>query len=328
MLIEVDQMTKRFHTRRGLLASHQITAVRGASFQIDWGETVGLVGESGCGKSTVGRCLLRLINPDEGQIRFDGTEIAQLKNAALRPFRRRMQMVFQNPLNSLNPAYTVEGTLHDAMRQLSNQSIAQQRERVNILLEQVGLDRRFLWRKPREMSGGQLQRVSIARALAPRPDFLFLDEPTSALDLSVRGQIINLLADLQEQHKLAYLFVSHDLSVIKFLAHRVLVMYLGEIVEAAPAQRLFANPTHPYTQALLAAAQARQNTDAPTALIRGEVRPQHATQPGCVFAHRCPYVHNRCHNEAPPPINVTPDHVARCWLVTDPSESLQEGEKG
>lgn len=329
MLIEVEQLTKHFRVQRGLFRAHQVRAVHNVSFQIDRGETVGLVGESGCGKSTVGRCLLRLINPDNGQIRFDGTDMVRLRQAELRPLRRRLQMVFQNPLGSMNPAYTVEATLLDAMRQLPDQSAARRRERINMLLEQVGLDRRFLQRTPKEMSGGQLQRVSIARALAPNPDFVFLDEPTSALDLSVRGQIINLLADLQEQRHLAYLFVSHDLGVVKFLAHRVLVMYLGEVVEAGPTRSLFTTPGHPYTQALLAAAHVRQTAEPPAALIRGEVARPEAHPLGCIFAHRCPYVYHRCRTEAPPPIRVAPDHIVRCWLVTDTADSPhQEGGKG
>ena len=308
MLIEVDGLTKRFR-RHGFLAGRaSVTAVDGVSFLIERGETLGLVGESGCGKSTVGRCLVRLLEPDEGRIDFDGVEIQNLGSGALRPFRRRMQIVFQNPLGSMNPVYSVEGTLRDSLRHLP---ASERDERIGDLLTQVGLDRRFSSRRRNEMSGGQLQRVSIARALASDPEFVFLDEPTSALDLSVRGQIVNLLIDLQEKKRLAYLFVSHDLGVVRFLAHRVLVMYLGQVVESAPTEEIFSRAAHPYTQALLAAAGLNGGA------VQGEVTEFSRPGSGCRFANRCPYVEARCREEEPPIFQVSESHQARCWLVGD-----------
>ena len=306
MLIEVEGLTKRFERQRFLAGRDSVTAVEGATFQIDRGETLGLVGESGCGKSTVGRCLVRLLEPDEGRIDFDGVEIQNLGTGGLRPFRRRMQIVFQNPLGSMNPVYSVEGTLRDSLRHLP---ASERDQRIGDLLNQVGLDRRFSNRRRTEMSGGQLQRVSIARALATDPEFIFLDEPTSALDLSVRGQIVNLLIDLQQEKKLAYLFVSHDLGVVRFLAHRVLVMYLGQVVESAPTEELFLRAAHPYTQALLAAAGLDGGS------LQGEVTERGRPEKGCRFANRCPYVEARCREEEPPAFRVSESHQARCWLL-------------
>ena len=316
VLIEAKNLTKHFRIKQGLLNTRMITAVEDVSFHIKRGETLGLVGESGCGKSTVGRCLLRLLTPDEGSIGFDGLEIHNMDESRFRPIRCRIQMVFQNPIGSLNPVYTVESTLRDALRQRRDIESQQRGERVLMLLDQVGLDKRLMLRRPSEMSGGQLQRVSIARALAPDPDFIFLDEPTSALDLSVRGQIINLLADLQETNGLTYLYVSHDLRVIKFLAHRVLVMYMGQIVEAAPTKLIFSSPSHPYTQGLLAAAQMGEKSDKPVHSIKGEVDALRSTGSGCKFADRCPSVVDRCRIQEPPLFQLTTDHSARCWLLS------------
>lgn len=247
--IVVDRLSKSFKLRH----ARTVQAVSNVSFSLRRGETVGLVGESGSGKSTIGRCLLRLYEPDEGSIVFDGDEIQNLAQRELRPYRRRMQMVFQDPLGSLNPAFSVEATLADALRQASVPR-RERRERALDLLAAVGLDRRFLRRRPSELSGGQSQRIGVARALASEPDFLFLDEPTSSLDLSVRGQIINLLADLQEARNIAFLFATHDLATVRFLADTLLVLYEGEVVEAGPAEQVFTEPEHEYTRTLLDAA--------------------------------------------------------------------------
>jgi ABC-type oligopeptide transport system ATPase subunit len=249
-LVAVARLGKTFQLRHG----GTVRAVDDVSFTLNPGQTVGLVGESGSGKSTLGRCLLRLYEPNDGVIAFDGTEIQGLSQHALRPYRRRMQMVFQDPLGSLNPAFTVGSTLTDALRQAGFPR-RERRERALELLDAVGLDSRFLRRHPNEMSGGQSQRVGVARALASEPDFVFLDEPTSSLDLSVRGQIINLLADLQEERGLAYLFATHDLSTVRFLADTLIVLYQGRVVEMGPAVKVFAEPEHAYTRALLDAAR-------------------------------------------------------------------------
>jgi peptide/nickel transport system ATP-binding protein len=313
-LISVRGLGKEFRS------GHQLVrAVDGIDFDVIEGETVGLVGESGCGKSTVGRCLLRLLKPERGRIVFGGREIQDLGHAELRPLRRRMQMVFQDPLGSLNPAYTTESTLSDALRPLGLPR-AKRRARVLELLDQVGLDARYLRRRPKEMSGGQLQRVGIARALASDPSFLFLDEPTSSLDLSVRGQIVNLLCDLQERNRLTYLFASHDLGIVRFVAHRMIVMYLGRIVETGPAEDVFGSPAHPYTKALLVAAGIRDTIDVDEVRIRGEPVREASLLGGCRYANRCPFVHGRCVEE-PPLIRTSKEHDARCWLVAEPLQA-------
>ncbi|MFT3964379.1 MAG: dipeptide/oligopeptide/nickel ABC transporter ATP-binding protein [Sphingobium sp.] len=245
MLLDVQGLTKSFR-RPGL---HPLHVIQNISFTVDRGETLAILGRSGCGKSTVGRCILRLEPVDQAAVRLDGTDIAG-RGASARTARARMQMVFQDPYGSINPAFTTRRTLADALRprrlrptDLADRSVA--------LLESVGLAARHLESRPEEMSGGQLQRLSIARALANDPDFLFLDEPTSALDMSVRGQIVNLLAEAQEQRGLAYLLISHDIGVIRALSHRILVMHEGRIVECGPTNRLLAHPEHSATVALL-----------------------------------------------------------------------------
>ncbi len=312
-MISVTGLEKTFEQRHGGI----VRAVDGVSFEVGRGETVGLVGESGCGKSTVGRCVLRLLKPDSGVVAFDGTEIQALALRRLRPFRRKLQMVFQDPLGSLNPAFSVRATLRDALRQVGL-SGGEREERIGELLLSVGLDSRFLERRPSQMSGGQLQRVGIARALASDPDFIFLDEPTSSLDLSVRGQIINLLGDLQAERRLGYLFASHDLGVVRFLADRVFVMYQGRIMESGPTAGLFDEPQHPYTEELLAGASFRSTQGSPGR----RQPPRRAAAPlddvpkaqGCLFADRCPYVHDRCLASEPPLIRTGTDRGSRCWL--------------
>jgi oligopeptide/dipeptide ABC transporter ATP-binding protein len=216
----------------------------------------------------------------------------------------------------LNPAFTIGQTLADALRHVGV-ARRDRPERTAELLGQVGLDARYLDRRPKEMSGGQLQRVGIARALASNPDFLFLDEPTSSLDLSVRGQVVNLLADLQEQRGLAYLFASHDLGVVRFVAHRLIVMYLGRVVEEGPADNIFAAPSHPYTRALLAAAGTGEAVETDRRAIRGELRARSEPTTGCLYCDRCPYVHDRCRREEPPLLSVSAAHNSRCWLVPE-----------
>lgn len=326
MLISVEDLRKAFRGPDGSVAR----AVDGVSFGVAAGETLGLVGESGCGKSTVGRCLLRLTDPDEGTITFDGTRIERMSQRELRSLRQRMQIVFQDPLGSTNPAFTLRQTLGDALRQAGVER-AQRERRVRDLLDSVGLSARLLDRRRDELSGGQLQRGAVARALAPQPEFVFLDEPTSSLDLSVRGQIINLLADLQDEFGHAYLFASHDLSVVRVLAHRVIVMYRGRIVESGPTAAILSAPAHPYTQALLEAAgddrapQAVEHPGSPSDRLRTTLRddpdaPASALDEqgvsGCRYQPRCPFRHERCVEE--PDLMVAGEgnrHIARCWLV-------------
>jgi peptide/nickel transport system ATP-binding protein len=271
MLISVRDLEKTFASSAG-----PVQAGAGVSFDLAAGETVGLVGESGCGKSTVGRCILRLLEPTSGTIAFDGQPIESLSQRRLRPLRQRMQLVFQDPVGSMNPAFTVRATLADALRTRRLDRAGQERV-MRELLEAVGLDERYLERRRTGLSGGQLQRVAIARALAPEPDFVFLDEPTSALDVSVRGQIVNLLADLQRDRGLAYLFASHDLGVVRFLADRVVVMYRGQVVESGPAEQILTEPTQEYTKELVAAAR----------LHDGDVSPvTHSADTAAVPPHR------------------------------------------
>ncbi len=263
MLLNVQGLTKEFH-RSG---DAPFRAVSTVSFALDRGETVGIVGESGSGKSTVGRCILRLLKPTSGSVEFDGHRIDLLRRRQLRRIRPRMQMVFQDPYGSVNPAFTVRATLLDALRS-SGLTRSQKSARMRELLDSVGLAHSLLDRRASAMSGGQLQRLAIARALAPRPDFIFLDEPTSALDVSIRGQVVNLLAELQERLGIAYLFVSHDLSVVRVLANRVMVMFRGEIVESGPTSQVLAAPKNDYTRSLIEAA----GLSLPTAVPKGSVQ--------------------------------------------------------
>lgn len=319
MLISVQDLHKSFRGPDG----STVTAVDGVSFDVAAGETLGLVGESGCGKSTVGRCVLRLTDPDSGRIAFEGTDIERMSQRRLRPLRRRLQIVFQDPLGSTNPAFSLRQTLGDALREARvNRDRREQRTRE--LLDSVGLPSRLLDRRRDELSGGQLQRGSIARALAPEPAFVFLDEPTSSLDVSVRGQIINLLAELQDELGHAYLFASHDLGVVRVLAHRVIVMYLGRIVEAGTTETILGAPRHPYTQALLeAAGEESVSAAAPLGALDDMVTPAAGEPPmhagersGCRYRERCPYRHGRCETE-PGLLSAGDAHVARCWLVED-----------
>lgn len=307
MLIEVEGLRKTYRHRRS-----SVVAVAGVSFGIERGETVGLVGESGSGKSTVGRCIVGLTEPDAGRIAVAGEELAAGSRNGRRLLHRRVQMVFQDPAGSMNPAYTVRGWLADALRPLGL-GRRERHARIAELLEQVGLGVRFLERRSRELSGGQLQRVAIARALAAEPHFIFLDEPTSALDLSVRGQIVNLLRDLQDERGYAYLFASHDLGVVRAVARRVLVMYLGRIVEVGTSEQVLTEPAHPYTRALLASAGIASVE--PGARARGEIAAAASLGRGCAYADRCPLVHDRCRDEQPALEEARPGHTAACWLV-------------
>jgi peptide/nickel transport system ATP-binding protein len=309
-LLEVAGLVKHYAVRGGA-----VRAVDGVSFALDRRETLSLVGESGCGKSTVGRCILRLVRPTEGRITLGGQRIDDLPEHRLRPLRRRMQVVFQDPFSSLNPRQRVRDIIAEPLRNFSLASGAALQTRVAELLDQVGLPASAMHRLPHEFSGGQRQRIGIARALAPGPDLLVCDEAVSALDVSVKAQIVNLLLGLQDRLGLAMLFISHDLAIVEHLTHRVAVMYLGRIVEIAERSALFATPRHPYTRALLSAVPvpnpgaARQRT-----VLRGDVPSPLAPPQGCRFHTRCPVAFDRCRVEEPPPRHVAPGHTVACHL--------------
>ncbi len=307
-LLEAADLQKHFRTRAGL-----VRAVDGVSFTLARGETLALVGESGCGKSTTARLVLRLIEPTAGTVRFDGHDVTAMGGGELRRLRRRMQIVFQDPFASLNPRMTVGATLDEPLRIHGAGDAASRRARVADLLHLVGLAPEHARRFPHEFSGGQRQRIGIARALALEPALVVCDEPVSALDVSVQAQVVNLLEDLQRRLGLSYLFIAHDLAVVKHVATRVAVMYLGRIVELAPRDALFARPLHPYTRALLSAiprpdpAQklARQ---APSGDVPSPLNPP----PGCHFHTRCPFAVDRCRSEAPALRAVAPGHLSAC----------------
>jgi oligopeptide transport system ATP-binding protein len=304
VLLRVDGLSMHFPIYKGILRRQigSIRALDGVSFDIARGETLGLVGESGCGKSTAGRTILRLYDPTDGRIVFDGREITRMDGEALRRMRPRMQMIFQDPQASLNPRMTVGSIIAEPLEEHGAAKGDAKRERVRDLLDAVGLSPRFGNRYPHEFSGGQRQRIGIARALALNPDFIVCDEPIAALDVSIQAQVVNLLQDLQARFGLTYLFISHDLSMVRHLADRVAVMYLGKIVELAPRALLYGSPLHPYTQALLSAVpvpQPRLERKRERIILKGDV-PSPAKPPsGCRFRTRCPVAFDRCAVEEP-----------------------------
>ncbi len=316
-LLQVEDLAKHFPVKKGLLRRTigQVRAVDGVSFSIGAGETLGLVGESGCGKTTVGRTLLRLIEPTAGSIRIEGQDITRLSRSELRPFRRQMQIIFQDPFSSLNPRMRAGEIVGEPLRVHGLRSQDERRERVAQLFERVGLRKAQMDAYPHQFSGGQRQRIGVARALALNPKLIVGDEPVSALDVSIQAQVINLLMDLQRELGLSYLFISHNLAVVEHISHRVAVMYLGRIVEHTDKVRLFTHALHPYTEALLAAVPV------PDPLIKrekwvvqGDVPSPLNPPPGCHFHPRCPYAEARCKVEAPALREVEHGHYVACHL--------------
>jgi oligopeptide transport system ATP-binding protein len=321
-LVEVRGLAMHFPISDGVLFSRKIgdvKAVDGVDFSILRGETLGLVGESGCGKTTTGRCILRLEKPTQGQILFDGQDISGMGSGELVSLRRRMQVIFQDPYSSLNPRMKVGDIIEEPIRVHGVEpNTARRKERVRELLSICGLDPKFVDRYPHEMSGGQRQRVGIARALALEPEFIVCDEAVSALDVSIQAQVVNLLEDLREKFRLTYLFIAHDLSVVRHLCQRVAVMYLGRIVEMAPADELFDNPLHPYTQALLSAVpipDPRVEAGRQFRPPKGEVPSPINPPSGCVFHPRCPKAVDNCKRQRPALRELRPGHWVACSEV-------------
>jgi peptide/nickel transport system ATP-binding protein len=317
-LLQVNDLKKHFLLRSGLFGggASRVYAVDGVSFEIDQGETLALVGESGCGKSTVGRAILKLFDITAGQVILGGQRIDDLPAGVLRPLRRRMQVVFQDPFSSLNPRLRVRDILAEPMRNFGlTTSGADVAARLDALMDKVRLPREAVNRWPHEFSGGQRQRIGIARALAAEPDLIVCDEAVSALDVSVKAQIVNLLQDLQEELGLALLFISHDLAVVEHMTHRVAVMYLGKIVELAPKRNIFAAPKHPYTKALLSAVPVPEPGAARQRIIlKGDVPSPINPPTGCRFHTRCPYVFERCRTDEPELKLTSAGHFAACHL--------------
>ena len=327
-VLEVEDLKQYFPIKAGLLKKTvgHVKAVDGVSFQIKAGETVGLVGESGSGKTTVGRCIVRLYEPTEGSIRFlsesGGVDIAHMDKSELRPIRRDIQMLFQDPNSSLNSRMRIGDIIAEPLEIHGFHNHHERRLRIETLLEQVGLGKEMVNRYPHQLSGGQRQRVGVARALSIEPRLVICDEPVSALDVSVQAQVLNLLADLQQKLGLTYLFIAHDLSVVEYISDRVMVMYLGKIMESAPTQKIFERPTHPYTEALLNSIPKRErHGHRKRFVLKGDIPSPVNPPSGCVFHTRCQYVKDICKTEVPPlrPLPDDPETSVACHL----SEELQ-----
>jgi oligopeptide transport system ATP-binding protein len=314
-LLEVRELTKHFPVTRGVLARTvgHVKAVDGVSFAIPKGQTLGLVGESGSGKTTAGRCVLRLIRATSGSVIFDGTDVLALDDEAMRRMRRHMQIVFQDPYTSLNPRMRVETIIGEPLVIHESLGRAARRARVGELMERVGLDPGLMRRFPHEFSGGQRQRIGIARALATKPKFLVLDEPVSALDVSVQAQVVNLLQDLQEESGLTYLFIAHDLAVVEQLAQRVVVMYLGKVMESGAREQIYSEPKHPYTRALLSAVPRPEPDRVRSRIVlRGDIPTPIDPPSGCVFRTRCPIAQDLCARDVPQLIERADGHAVAC----------------
>jgi oligopeptide transport system ATP-binding protein len=321
VLVRVDNLKKHFPITRGIVIQRQVGAIKavdGITFDIYRGETLGLVGESGCGKSTTGRTVLQLYRPTEGEVYFEGESLVEMKGEALRRQRRKMQMIFQDPYASLNPRMTVGSIIGEPLEVHNVAAGKERQERVQELLKLVGLNPYFVNRYPHEFSGGQRQRIGVARALALNPSFIVCDEPISALDVSIQAQVVNLLEDLQKSLELTYLFIAHDLSMVRHIGTRVAVMYLGKIVELTDRDTLYANPQHPYTEALLSAVPIPDpvvEEKRERIILKGDV-PSPANPPaGCNFSTRCPKVMQVCSEQDPEFKEIAPGHWCACHLV-------------
>jgi oligopeptide transport system ATP-binding protein len=318
LVLKVEGLKKHFPVRRGFFQRivGWVKAVDGVDFEIRQGQTLGLVGESGCGKSTVGRLVLRLLDPDAGTVLYKGDDISALPRKDLKGLRKEMQIIFQDPFGSLNPRMTVGQSIEEGLRTLGIKDRDERNTRVRQLLERVGISGSSADRYPHEFSGGQRQRIGIARALSVDPSLIICDEPVSALDVSIQAQIINLLKELQHNLGLTYLFISHDLNVVGYLSDTVAVMYLGHLMEYAPSEKLFEHPLHPYTLALLSSVPA---PDRPKGIesreLSGDVPSPFNPPPGCKFQGRCPLVEGRCRKGEIEFYNVNRNHRVRCWKV-------------
>jgi oligopeptide/dipeptide ABC transporter ATP-binding protein len=319
VILRIEGLKKYFPVHRGFFQRvvGWIKAVDGVDLAIDQGKTMGLVGESGCGKSTIGRLILKLLEQDEGNIIYRDKDISECSQEELKPLRREMQIIFQDPFGSLNPRMTVGQSIEEGLRTLTITGRGERKERVGELLERVGISATVMDRYPHEFSGGQRQRIGIARALSVNPSLIICDEPISALDVSIQSQIINLLEDLQETLGLSYLFISHDLNVVGYISDMVAVMYLGHIMEYAPAEELYDKPLHPYTLALLSAIpDPEPDKRGERKVLSGDVPSPFNPPPGCKFQGRCPLVEPRCKDREINFYPVNEDHAVRCWKVT------------
>ena len=319
VLLDVIDLKQYFPITGGLLNTRvgELKAVDGVSFSIRRGETLGLVGESGCGKTTTGRTILQLYEPTAGKVLFYGVDLFSLSRRDLLRIKPKLQMIFQDPYASLNPWMTVGGIVSEAMVHHGIASRSEANERVGTLLEQVGLRRYMARQYPHEFSGGQRQRIGVARALALNPELLICDEPIAALDVSIQAQVVNLLKDLQQELGLTYLFIAHDLNMVRYISDRIAVMYLGKIVEITDKNALYVNPLHPYTQALLAAIpipDPRSESGREIIVLEGELPSAANPPPGCRFCTRCRHVMERCRVEEPPLVEIDPGHSVACFL--------------